>query len=222
MKAVTSIPPLIIPALTHHTATVIFLHGRGDTAYGWIDSLKNEVRLPHVKYILPTAIRRPYSFYGGELMTAWYDVHNNSGKRMEDDVSVEEGRQYIYQLIEEERKIGIPYNRIVLGGFSMGGCLSLYTTLSAPFKLAGAITMSCYLLQKHLFPKICTHNNETPIWLGTGDHDKIIDISLVKESIDIINKCNNELIFQIYKGLDHSVTRQELDDCKDFLERIIP
>uniref|UniRef100_A0A0K0F5N9 palmitoyl-protein hydrolase n=1 Tax=Strongyloides venezuelensis TaxID=75913 RepID=A0A0K0F5N9_STRVS len=222
MRSVSSIPPLIIPALKNHTATVIFLHGRGDTAYGWVDSLKNELRLPHVKYILPTAVRRPYSFYGGEPMTAWYDVHNNNGKRMEDDASVEEGRQYIYQLIEEETKIGIPHSRIVLGGFSMGGCLSLYSTLSAPFKLGGAITMSCYLIQKHLFPSICTSNNETPIWLGTGDQDMVIDLPLVKESVDVINKCNNELTFQIYRGLDHSVTRQELDDCKDFLERIIP
>uniref|UniRef100_A0A0N5A1Y7 palmitoyl-protein hydrolase n=1 Tax=Parastrongyloides trichosuri TaxID=131310 RepID=A0A0N5A1Y7_PARTI len=222
MSTICSISPIVIPAISRHTATVIFLHGRGDTAYGWVDSLKNELRLPHVKYVLPTAARRPYSFYGGEPMTAWYDVHNNNGKRMEDDASVEEARKYIYQLVEDERKAGIPYNRIVLGGFSMGGCLSLYATLSAPFKLAGAITMSCYLLQKHLFPGICSTNNETPIWLGTGDIDNVINLPLVLESVDVINKCNNELSFQIYKGLEHSVTNQELDDCKDFLKRIIP
>lgn len=37
------------------TATVIFLHGLGDTAHGWADAMALLARdLPHVKFLLPT------------------------------------------------------------------------------------------------------------------------------------------------------------------------
>uniref|UniRef100_A0AC35TTK5 Palmitoyl-protein hydrolase n=1 Tax=Rhabditophanes sp. KR3021 TaxID=114890 RepID=A0AC35TTK5_9BILA len=208
-QAVCSVPPLVIPALVQGAnKTLIFCHGRGDTAYGWFDTFNKSSRLPNVKYILPTAANRPYSFHGGEPCTAWYDVHNNKGKRLEDNDTIESARQYLYSLIAEEQKLGTKPENILLGGFSQGGCLSLYATLSAPLKIGGCVAMSAYLPQKHLFPQICIENKETPIWLATGDRDDIITLETVKESVDVINKVNSELNFTIIRGLGHTVTNQ--------------
>ncbi len=46
--------PLVIPASATHTATVIFFHGLGDSGDGW-SPVFEEIRKPHVKYILPHA-----------------------------------------------------------------------------------------------------------------------------------------------------------------------
>jgi predicted esterase len=48
-------PSVIKPSSTH-TATLIMMHGLGDTAAGWLPvGLELKGRLPHVKWIFPTA-----------------------------------------------------------------------------------------------------------------------------------------------------------------------
>lgn len=54
--------PLVFPAVTGHTATVIFSHGLGDTGNGWAFSVENWRRkgvLNEVKFVLPHAPQRP-------------------------------------------------------------------------------------------------------------------------------------------------------------------
>lgn len=50
--------PLVFPALSRHTATVIFVHGLGDSGHGWADAVQlwqRKHRLDEVKFILPNA-----------------------------------------------------------------------------------------------------------------------------------------------------------------------
>lgn len=48
--------PLTFPSKTKHSATVIILHGLGDTAHGWADfGPMLQAQLPHVKFVFPTA-----------------------------------------------------------------------------------------------------------------------------------------------------------------------
>lgn len=48
--------PLYFESKTKHTATVIILHGLGDTANGWSSfGPMLQMKLPHVKFVFPTA-----------------------------------------------------------------------------------------------------------------------------------------------------------------------
>lgn len=54
--------PLVVPALVNHSATVIFVHGLGDTGHGWADAVEmwqRGKRLDNVKFILPHAPQIP-------------------------------------------------------------------------------------------------------------------------------------------------------------------
>ena len=58
------IAPLVFPAASRHTATVIFVHGLGDTGHGWASAVENwrrRERLNEVKFILPHAPQIPIS-----------------------------------------------------------------------------------------------------------------------------------------------------------------
>jgi hypothetical protein len=58
------IAPLVFPAASRHTATVIFVHGLGDTGHGWASAVENwrrRQRLDEVKFILPHAPQIPIS-----------------------------------------------------------------------------------------------------------------------------------------------------------------
>lgn len=44
------------------SAVVVFLHGLGDTAYGWAETMGAlSTHLPHVRFVLPTGARRVVS-----------------------------------------------------------------------------------------------------------------------------------------------------------------
>lgn len=59
-----------------HSATVILMHGLGDSADGLGDLAEQWGRMmPHIKFILPTAEQRPVTLNGGMRMNAWYDPY---------------------------------------------------------------------------------------------------------------------------------------------------
>ncbi|XP_064137531.1 acyl-protein thioesterase 2 isoform X2 [Loxodonta africana] len=159
--------PLLTDAATvsgaeRETAAVIFLHGLGDTGHSWADALST-IRLPHVKYICPHAPRIPVTLNMKMVMPSWFDLMGLSPDAPEDEAGIKKAAENIKALIEHEMKNGIPANRIVLGGFSQGGALSLYTALTCPHPLAGIVALSCWLPLHRAFPQPeLSHNPPSP------------------------------------------------------------
>ena len=78
-------------------------------------------------------------------MPAWFDLFSFDPSGKEDKPGIEKSQELITNLIEDEIDNGIDPSRIVLGGFSQGGALSLFIGLSGKYKLAGIIALSCWL-----------------------------------------------------------------------------
>lgn len=72
----------------------------------------------------------------------------------EDADGIHKARDAIHRMIEEEVKGGITHDRILLGGFSQGGALALYSTFTLSQSLAGVIGMSCWLPLREEFPQV--------------------------------------------------------------------
>jgi predicted esterase len=50
--------PLVVPAVSRHTATIIMAHGLGDSGAGWVDLAENwrrREKFNEVKFIFPNA-----------------------------------------------------------------------------------------------------------------------------------------------------------------------
>lgn len=61
-SSIRRVAPLVFPAVDRHTATVIFVHGLGDTGHGWADAVqlwRKKPRLNEIKFILPHAPQIP-------------------------------------------------------------------------------------------------------------------------------------------------------------------
>ena len=50
----------------------------------------------------------------------------------------------VHEIIEIEEKAGTPTSRIILGGFSQGGALAIYSALTYPRQLGGLLCLSGY------------------------------------------------------------------------------
>lgn len=59
---------VIVQPTAPHTATMIFLHGLGDSGHGWSQADWN---LPFAKLIFPNAPDRPITVNGGARMPGW-------------------------------------------------------------------------------------------------------------------------------------------------------
>ena len=70
-------PDIVIQPSKPHTATVLFLHGLGDTGYGWQDAFEAiKHLLPYTKFILPSAPMQPVTLNMGMTMPSWFDIRS--------------------------------------------------------------------------------------------------------------------------------------------------
>ncbi|GAM17762.1 hypothetical protein SAMD00019534_009370, partial [Acytostelium subglobosum LB1] len=208
-----------------HTATVIFLHGLMDTGNGWKTAMQSVQMggLQHVKFILPTAPVIPVSINLGMKGTAWFDIKSLDLNGVDDQVNLEKNRKDLEVLIEKEKSAGIPSERIVLGGFSQGGALSLYTVYQSPNKLGGCVAMSAFLPSQSVLGRISAHNKEVPLAMFHGTADPVVNFKFGEVSFNALtNVCGVKGKFTPIQGMGHSGNEAELRDVLMFLKTQLP
>lgn len=118
-------------------------------------------------------------------------------------------------------KNGIPASRILLGGFSQGAALSLYTGLTGPNLLGGVVALSGYL---PIRDTIDWNKIQKPAILQChGDRDQVVRHTWGKAVSDLLEKHSlPSYTFKTYKGLEHSSSAQEMRDVATFIKEKLP
>jgi dienelactone hydrolase len=140
----------------------------------------------------------------GMRMPGWYDIKSLSSLsgREEDEAGIVKSQEYFHSLIDQEVAKGIPASRVVIGGFSQGGAMSLISGVTYKSQLGGIFGLSCYLLlQKKIKDMIPDNspNKETPIFMGHGDADQVVAHKWGKMSADELTKHGYNVDFRTYK-----------------------
>eukprot|EP01121_Diplochlamys_sp_Union-15-3_P011127 TRINITY_DN318_c0_g1_i1.p1 TRINITY_DN318_c0_g1~~TRINITY_DN318_c0_g1_i1.p1 ORF type:complete len:222 (-),score=34.71 TRINITY_DN318_c0_g1_i1:53-718(-) len=211
---------LEIPAKSKHTGSVIFLHGLGDTGYGWKDvaDYLTEVE-PHLKVILPTASNRPVTINHGMIMPAWYDIKTLTDRNNIDQEGLDDTKTRVHQLIEKEIKSGIPSRRIILGGFSQGAASSLWSGYQFDKPLGGIIALSGYIPGKLVLHEA---NKNTQLLMCHGKEDDVVLYEWGKYGFEVLKKLKVPGEFKTYEGLAHSASQKEIEDVFRFIRERIP
>ncbi|KAJ8087022.1 hypothetical protein PM082_005847 [Marasmius tenuissimus] len=236
--AATALQHIVVPAVAKHTATVIFVHGLGDTGHGWkpvADMFGTDSSLSHVKWVLPHAPQRPITANMGMVMPGWFDIKSFEGfKAAEDEAGMMESVRGLTQLIDAEIALGLPANRIVLGGFSQGAAMSLLTGLTSEKpQLAGVVVLSGWLPLRQKFKEtVSSYAKSTPVFWGHGTADPLVKLELANESIEALKSLGftitsgvedtKGLSYNTYAGVAHSTNLKELDDLKGWLTKVLP
>ncbi|XP_019866715.1 acyl-protein thioesterase 1 isoform X2 [Aethina tumida] len=213
--------PVIISATAKHTATLIFLHGLGDTGQGWASAM-GALRLPHVKVICPTAPTMPVTLNAGFRMPSWFDLKSLDESGPEDEEGIKNATKQVHNMIEDEIKAGIQADRIIIGGFSQGGALALYSALTFPQKLAGVVALSCWLPLRKSFPGVMKTSKDLQVLQCHGDCDPLVPYKWGQMTASLLKTLLNKPEFKSYKGLMHSSSDEELNDVRAFVEKNIP
>jgi predicted esterase len=137
---------------------------------------------------------------------------------------------------------GIKSSRIVLGGFSQGGAMSVFAGVTNKEKLGGVFGLSCYMLLsdriKNYIPENWP-NKDTPVFLAHGDEDEMVPHAFGKQSAKMLKDlgvenvefntypyvgscCLVDDMLTRYSDLGHSADPIEIDDLEKFLMKTLP
>lgn len=208
-----------VPSSVPHTATVIWLHGLGDSGHGFAPIVP-ELKLPEshtIKFVFPHAPEQPVTINGGMRMRAWYDIVSMDFNHRADRKGVEASAELVNELIENEIAVGIPPERIVLAGFSQGGVIALHLATRLKHKFAGIIALSTYMCEpEKLKDEASTSNLSTPIFMGHGQQDDVVPVFMGNAACKTLEENGFTVSFHTYM-MQHSVCMQELQDIRRFL-----
>jgi phospholipase/carboxylesterase len=217
------LPRIELESAPNPTAAVIWLHGLGADGNDFA-GLVPELDLkgcPPIRFVFPHAPSIPITINGGYVMPGWYDLYGMDLVSRQDDRGIQKSEWAINALIENEVARGIPYERIVLAGFSQGCAMALHTALRLPHKIAGVMALSGYLPLADRFPsERHAANAHTPIFMAHGTQDQVVVIQRGEESRDALAKLGHPVQWHTYP-MPHSVHPREIADIAAFLQQVL-
>jgi predicted esterase len=185
--------------------TVILVHGRGDSAAG-ILGLAEHFEFADVAWLAPQAAGHawyPYSFL------APMD-RNQPG--------LDSGLRKIDGLVAGLGMDGVQPERLVLMGFSQGACLAQEYAARHARRYGAIVGLSGGLIGPSGTAREYPGSFDgTPVFLGCSDIDSHIPVERVHESADVFRRMGATVDERIYRGMGHTVNRDELDAVAQLL-----
>jgi phospholipase/carboxylesterase len=204
-------------------ATVIILHGLGADGNDFVP-IAQELDLAAigpVRFLFPHAPVIPVTINNGFRMRAWYDILGVDLASRQDEAGLRKSMAEIEDLLAREKERGMPANRIVLGGFSQGSAIALMTGVRHKERLAGIVGMSGYLpLAQATAAERSDANALTPIFMGHGQQDGVVDMARGEASRDVLRALGHEVEWHDYP-MAHSVCMEEIEDLGCWLAKLL-
>ncbi|MEA5097494.1 MAG: carboxylesterase [Burkholderiaceae bacterium] len=206
------------------TVSIIWMHGIGDHGSSFVP-LVPEFDLagcPPIRFIFPHAPERPVTANGGYEMRAWFDIFGGfDSDDREDGEGVQQSREFIEELIAQEKARGIATDKIILAGFSQGCAMALETGLCYPEKLGGVIGLSGYIPQLHTFAeRYNAANKEVPVFCAHGTADPVVPIWRGQDSVKALTDLGLNVEWHEYP-MQHTLCYPEIRDIGNWLRKVL-
>lgn len=203
-------------------ASVIWLHGLGADGNDFAPIVP-QLALPElpIRFVFPHAPVQPITANGGFPMRAWYDILAFDGARGEDESGIRASAQTIMDLLQREQELGMPYERIVLAGFSQGGAMALHCGLRFPDRLAGILALSTYLPIATTVAEEASHaNKKIPILMAHGTQDQVVPLAWAQGAQQFLQTLDYSIELRSYP-MAHSVCMEEIQDVEKWLRQVV-
>jgi predicted esterase len=179
--------------------TMILIHGRGASAEE-ILTLADDLGTRDVAYLAPQAAGHTWYPYSFLVPTERNEPGLGSALRVVSD------------LIGQLEGGKVPASRIVLAGFSQGACLALEFAARHARRYGGVAALSGALIGPPATARTYTGKFDgMPLFLGCSDIDPHIPLERVRESAEVFRRMGAAVDERIYRGMGHTVNRDELD-----------
>ncbi len=203
--------------------SVIWLHGLGADGHDF-EAIVPQLSLPadlNLRFVFPHAPVRPVTLNGGMAMRAWFDIISLDRAGPVDEEGILQSAAALGSLVEREHERGVPYDKIVVAGFSQGGAIASHFALRFPQRLAGLMALSTYLpLHSKLRSEVSNADNAQPrdlrIFMAHGSFDPVLPMQLGSASRDAVTELGYSVEWFEYP-MPHAVCPEEIGDISRWL-----
>jgi predicted esterase len=188
-------------------AAVILVHGRGASAAD-IMTIAAEVMFPGVAYLAPQAAG-----------SAWYP--NPFTAPLEANEPYLSSALEVLSSLVVKVETTVPAGRLVLLGFSQGGCLTLEFAVRHARRYGGVVGLSAGLIGPDGTPRDYPGDfQKTPVFLGCSDVDPYIRKERVIEAEQVFERLGADVTVRLYPGMAHTVSPDEIDAVRAIVKGV--
>jgi phospholipase/carboxylesterase len=190
-------------------AVVVMLHGRGASAQNML-SLADAFAQPDIAYLAPQAPDStwyPYSFLA--------PVAQN-------EPALSRSLSTVGSSLGILADQGFGPERVVLMGFSQGGCLALEYAARNARRYGGLAGLSAGLIGPPGTPRNYPGSlSGTPVFIGCSDSDAHIPLARVHESTQVLRRLGGDVTERIYPGMGHTINDDEVKQIRRMLAGLL-
>jgi len=115
----------------------------------------------------------------------------------------------------------VPAQRLVLIGFSQGGCLTLEWAVRHARRYGAVVGLSAGLIGPDATLRDYPGSFDvTPVFLGCSDVDPYIGKERVSEASEVFERMGAEVTLRLYPGMAHTVSGEEIAEVRAIVESI--
>jgi len=166
------------------------------------------------------SLRAPYVLSPGSYAWFEFQVLADGGRRI-DEEQERESRFLIGEMVTSaSQQLGIPPERVVVGGFSQGGIMSLSLLLTQPEKLRAALVWHSRLLPEvvpHIAPPEAFADKA--LWVSHGSADNVIPPSAAQATRELVRGLPLALSGSDFPGA-HEIRPAELQGTLAWLQAL--
>lgn len=184
-------------------AAMLMIHGRGASAED-ILTLATQFNQPGFAYLAPQAAGN--TWYPNRFLVPV----------AENEPWLSSALAFVGDTLTQIINAGIPFERIVLLGFSQGACLTLEFAARNARRYGGIVGLSGALIGAGDTPRDYAGSLAgTPVFLGCSDVDFHVPKERVNESAETLSRLGGEVTRRLYPNHDHSVNQDEIEFVRD-------
>ena len=189
-------------------AAVVLVHGRGAGADDMV-GLSRALKRDDLAYFAPQAVGR-----------TWYPL-SFLAPIEQNEPFLSSALELLGQIVADVEGLGFAPEKIVLGGFSQGACLTSEFVARNPRRYGGLLVLSGGLIGPPGTLREYPRSLEgTPTFVGCSDVDPHIPLERVEETAEVLAGMGAAVEKRIYPGMPHTVNADEIGAVQEILGRV--
>jgi phospholipase/carboxylesterase len=149
----------------------------------------------------------------------------------QNEPGISSGVELIRSVVHEIEASGIPSSKILLLGFSQGGCLAIEFVARHARRFGGLAVLSGGLIGNGEIPGLAPPNDKrfeyegdlegTPVFLGCSDIDPHIPLSRFEQSAEVLERLGADVTSKVYPGMGHTIVEDEIDHVRRMVDQVL-
>jgi phospholipase/carboxylesterase len=200
-------PALAGAPLGDAPVAAVLVHGRGQDPGYMVEHLVDELGVPGVSYVLPVAVGN-----------SWYP-DRYTAPRAANEPWLSHALEACDAAVQRVVAAGVPAERIVLAGFSQGGCLVADLVARRPRPYAGVAVLTGALVGPAGDVTPVAWLDGLPVFMATSRYDEWVALDRVQQTARAFAAAGADVTLRVSADREHRIGQDAVAGVRDLLVR---